>query len=557
MMGTVALTPDGDILHLYDNPATSRFFGLMPGETEGRTARALGVPEPMIALWRGHYQTAGALGRHVAFEYVHDHPRGPRTVQVTVSPLPGGEPLAPPRFGYIAEDVTERRRAEAARADSEASLSGLFEQAAVGMALVGLDGRLLRVNRRLSAMLGYDETEIGALTFQEVTYPEDLAADMAEVDRLIRGEGTAYTLEKRYLRKDGQVIWGQLAVSLLRDADNRPYRFVSIVADINARKTAEEALTLARRRLEMAASAAALGVWEWATGDAEVHYSPRARDIAGFGPDEPVTIEKVLEGTHPDDRALLIERTGRAWSAEDHLGAEYRVVHPERGVRWLRAYSAAAPDDDGGVRLFGTLEDITQQRQAEERLRLLMREVDHRANNLLTVVQSVVALTRADGVEAFRQALDGRIQALARAHQLLAASRWEGADLRRLAEEELQPYGLGDDGRIGLEGPPVSVSPAQAQALGLALHELATNAAKYGALSAPAGRVALDWRLEDGRLELTWRERGGPPAASPTRRGFGATILARSLGGPLGGSVEMDWAPEGVTARLTLPLSPP
>jgi PAS domain S-box-containing protein len=307
----------------------------------------------------------------------------------------------------------------------------------------------------------------------------------------------------------------------------------------------------------MATGAAAIGVWEWATGDQLVHYSPRARDIVGFGPDELVTIEKIVAATHPNDRALLVERTGRAWSAEDQLGAEYRVVHPERGERWVRAYSTGAPDEGGGVRLFGTIEDVTEQRQAEERLRLLMREVDHRANNLLTVVQSVVALTRADAVEPFRQALDGRIQALARAHQLLAASRWEGADLRRLAEEELKPYGLGEDGRIVLEGPPVQVSPAQAQALGLALHELATNAAKYGALSLPVGRVRIDWIREGDLLELTWRERGGPPATAPTRRGFGATILARSLGGPLGGSIEMDWAPEGLSARLTLPLTPP
>jgi PAS domain S-box-containing protein len=556
MMGTVSLPPDGDIMHLYDNPATTRFFGLLPGQTHGRTARALGVPEPMIALWRRHYDAAGALGRHVTFEYVHDHPRGPRTVRVTVSPLPV-DPLDRPRFGYIAEDVTDRRRAEAERAESEASFAALFEQAAVGMALVGLDGSWLRVNQRLCAMLGYEEAEIRRLTFQQLTHPDDLALDMAQVQRLLRGEASAYAMEKRYFRKDGQVMWAQLTVSLLRDAGGRPDRFVSVVEDIGARKAAEEAVTLGQRRLEMATGAAALGVWEWATGDQLVHYSPRARDIAGFSPDEPVTIEKVLAATHPDDRALLVERTGRAWSADDQLGAEYRVVHPERGERWVRAYSTGAPDEGGGVRLFGTIEDVTAQRQAEERLRLLMREVDHRANNLLTVVQSVVALTRADAVEPFRRALDGRIQAMARAHQLLAASRWEGADLRRLAQEELKPYGLGEDGRIFLEGPPVHVSPAQAQALGLALHELATNAAKYGALSLPAGWVRVDWSGEGGLLELTWREGGGPPVTVPTRRGFGTTILAHSLGGSLGGFVEMDWAPEGVTARLVLPLAMP
>ena len=426
MMGTVALLADGDLLHLYSNPATTRFFGIQPGEADGRTARSLGVPDPVVAMWRRHYEQAAAVKDHVGFEYLHDTPYGPRMLSVTVTAL------TPPNFSYIAEDVTERRKAEAS-------------------------------------------------------------------------------------------------------------------------------LQRTRRRLEMAVRSSRLGVWEWAFGDTAVHYSPRARDICGYAPGEPVTIERVLAHVHPDDLEMVRERTRRQPETPDEQPpVEYRIVHPQRGVRWVKAYSTVVLDDGLGagrpLRLFGALEDITEQRDDEERLRLLMREVDHRANNLLTVVQSLVALTRAGDVEGYRTALSGRVQALSRAHQLLSDTRWTGTELRRLAEEELRPYGFGEDRRIRLSGDAVSLSPGQAQALGLALHELATNAAKYGALSLPGGEVLLEWREADGELILTWRERGGPRVTAPIRTGFGATVLARCLGGPLAGRVETDWAELGLTARIHLPM---
>jgi PAS domain S-box-containing protein len=565
MMGTVAVLPDGDLLHLYDNPATTRFFGVATGQTGGRTARALGVPEASIALWRRHYEEAGRDKRHVAFEYEHEAPFGTRTISVTVSALGTHTEAGDPQFSYIAEDITERRRAEAALAESETTLRAVFEQAAIGLAVVGLDGRWLRVNGRLCQMLGYTEEEFAELTFQDISHPDDLTADLAQVERLLACEASSYVLDKRYYRRDGSLMWGQLTVSLLRRPDGTPDRFVSVVEDISARKAAEETVKLTERRLAMATRASGLGVWEWVFGSSAVHYSPRARDICGFGAQEDITIESVVGRVHPDDRGMVQARVARSRGPEiESARAEYRVLHPGLGVRWVRAFSTVVADEDAGDeagegrwRLFGTLEDITEQRENEERLRLLMREVDHRANNLLTVVQSLVHLSRAADVEDYRAVIGGRIQALSRAHQLLSEARWAGADLRRLVEEELRPYGLEERGRIRIVGVPVSLSPARAQALGLCLHELATNAAKHGALSRPEGKVAVEWRCEDEVLALRWTERGGPKVMAPRRTGFGATLLARSLGGPLGGEVALDWAEAGLTAALRLPLNDP
>ena len=162
------------------------------------------------------------------------------------------------------------------------------------------------------------------------------------------------------------------------------------------------------------------------------------------------------------------------------------------------------------MRISGVTVDITDRKEAEERQALLAREVDHRARNALALVQSIVRLTRSDSIKSYIAAVDGRIGALSRAHTLLAQSRWQGADLAHLVDEELAPYRTADAGRITVSGPDISLEPRTAQTLGLALHELSTNAAKYGALSDMSGRVKVAWELQPENLVLHWTETGGP-----------------------------------------------
>jgi PAS domain S-box-containing protein len=233
---------------------------------------------------------------------------------------------------------------------------------------------------------------------------------------------------------------------------------------------------------------------------------------------------------------------------------------PQRGEWRLRRRDGAWIDVEITSRLlpdnrwFGTVRDITVRKENDERLQLLAREVDHRANNLLAVVQSAITLSRADSAQGLKQALIGRISALARTHQLLADARWVGADLRRLVDEELRAFCGPEDGRVLIDGPPQELTPHVAQAVAMAIHELATNAVKHGALSAPGGRVEVSWRAAPGEPPvITWRERGGPKVAGePERRGLGTTLLQRALRGTIGGRTEMDWAPEGLVCRLWL-----
>jgi two-component sensor histidine kinase/CheY-like chemotaxis protein len=183
----------------------------------------------------------------------------------------------------------------------------------------------------------------------------------------------------------------------------------------------------------------------------------------------------------------------------------------------------------------------------------LAREVDHRAKNALAVVQSIVRLTQATTIENYIEAVEARIFALARAHLLLSESRWRGADLGRLVAEELAPYRTAETDKITTKGPDVTLEPARAQAVAVALHELSTNAAKYGALSVKAGRVALRWELRTGILILKWVEAGGPPVKAPASHGYGSKVIRAAIERQLGGRAVLDWRPEGLRCTLLVP----
>lgn len=190
--------------------------------------------------------------------------------------------------------------------------------------------------------------------------------------------------------------------------------------------------------------------------------------------------------------------------------------------------------------------------QAEETERMLIREVDHRAKNVLAVVQSLAQLTPFVDKTQYVTALSGRIGSLARSHSLLSSNRWSGARLDVLLEQELEPYGAENDRRLTIAGPPVLIQAEAAQSLGLVIHELATNAGKYGALSTPAGALEVSWRwADDRRLLLTWREIGGPPTVPPQRQGFGATLIANA-GRQVGATIQREWPPEGLVCEITL-----
>jgi PAS domain S-box-containing protein len=305
----------------------------------------------------------------------------------------------------------------------------------------------------------------------------------------------------------------------------------------------------------LALAAGQMGSWNWDLGTDEWRWDEGQHRIFGVDPQKfKISAENIRGLIHPDDWSSLRQSVAGLSKGERTQQSEFRVLRSNGDQRWCIGTAAASVDAAGRVvRISGVTTDVTDRKEAEERQVLLAREVDHRARNALTVIQSIIRLTRAKSVDDYVLAIEGRIKALSRAHTLLSDSRWHGADLGTLVTEELAPYGAGD--KIEIRGPDISLLPATAQGLALALHELATNAAKHGALSSMTGEVRLDWQLEPDTLILHWAENGGPDVAPPSASNFGLKVILASIEHQLGGKAAFDWDPKGLKCVLSIPRS--
>jgi PAS domain S-box-containing protein len=312
-------------------------------------------------------------------------------------------------------------------------------------------------------------------------------------------------------------------------------------------------LVESERRRSMAIAAGKMGSWDWDWINGDWMWDAGQYRIFGVDPDRFEATSASLQALlHPDDVDPLREAIARFKNGAQSYETEFRIIRPDGEMRWCSSTAAATVDRDGRIiRVSGVTVDITERKRAEERQNLLAREVDHRAKNALALAQSIVRLTRGDDVKDYIQAVEGRINALARVHTILSLSSWQGAQIGRLIDEEIAPYSSGE--QIELNGPEIQLQPATAQTLALALHELVTNSAKYGALSALSGRLKIQWNVEADGLQLLWQEQGGPRVEQPISRGFGTRSVIASIESQLGGRAEFDWRSEGLVCRLLVP----
>ena len=255
---------------------------------------------------------------------------------------------------------------------------------------------------------------------------------------------------------------------------------------------------------------------------------------------------------HPDHIDRVVEKFSKAVEAGEPWEDVFPLRHRDGEYRWFLSRAMPIRDASGQiVRWFGTNTDITEQKRTEERQTLLMREIDHRAKNALSVALAVVRLTSAPSTEVFKHSVEGRISALARVHGHLAASRWQGADLKQLITEELEPFQARGAVDITLEGPELALPPASAQSLALIAHELATNASKYGALSRPGGRIDVAWKRTASGVSVTWKETVPFKIDRPATSGFGSTLLTTLVGQFEDGQMSHDWREDGLTVRIS------
>jgi PAS domain S-box-containing protein len=283
----------------------------------------------------------------------------------------------------------------------------------------------------------------------------------------------------------------------------------------------------------------------WNNG-AERIFGYVAEEVIG----KPVTI--LIPPDRQNEEPRILERIKRGERVE-----HYETIRQRKDGNRIDISLTVSPIKDAKGKIIGASKiarDITERKRSEEQIAILAREAEHRAKNVLATVQATVHLTQSDTLDGLKHAIEGRIQALANVHRLFVESRWTGAEIHSLVSEELAAYSRDGEARVQVAGPKCLLEPGTAQAVAVTLHELATNAAKYGGLSVPEGKVRVEWlRGADGRLVLRWTETGGPPVKPPTRQGFGTRVMASMIRQQAKGEMRLDWRAEGLTCEIVLP----
>jgi PAS domain S-box-containing protein len=368
------------------------------------------------------------------------------------------------------------------------------------------------------------------------------------------------------------------AIRRMRDLGNvtflkRPFppmTFVSLVrTGLASRRRQYEArdqlekISAAEERLSFALKAGHLGAWELALPGYRLNASAIFKGIFGRAEDETFSFEALVETVHAEDRRRLRRAIEQSLEDGPDFDVECRLVTPEGDLRWAEVRGRARYDEGGQpLGLAGVALDITGRKEAEERQNLLMRELHHRVKNTLATVQAIVGSTArsAKSIEDFYEAFGARIASLAHTHDLLTEEFWQMASLRELLSKELDHYEDRGSKRIRLKGPSVQLYSDIAVPIGMALHELTTNAAKYGALSIPDGQLDVTWRLEtkDGRqiVFFDWIEKDGPEVEVPRHRGFGTRLLDRVLTAQVHAEIALEFEPGGFHFSMNFPLLP-
>ncbi len=312
-------------------------------------------------------------------------------------------------------------------------------------------------------------------------------------------------------------------------------------------------------RLQEALAAGAVTAFEWNPRNGLSQRSKNAAQILGLGPQQTFTAAQFLARVHPDDRARFKALVDKVRVDSPSYSVTFRFIRPDGREMWLEETSRAEFDTAGRVvGLKGLTRDITRRKQSEKRQDLLIAELDHRVKNVLARVAAVVMHTRqrCGTMDEFVKALHGRIQSMAAAHALLSRSRWSGVGLTDLIRHQLEPYTT--DANTTISGPEIMLTSAQTQAVAMVIHELVTNAAKYGALSSPDGRVSVNWHRTRADvaaiLTITWRELGGPPIAAPFQSGYGSGLIRDLIPHELGGTVDLVFSSDGACCKIEIPF---
>ena len=455
-----------------------------------------------------------------------------------------------------AVDISERKRVAQALAESDAKLQLFVDHAPAALAMFDTGMRYLAASRRWLDDYGLDRAPIGRNHYE--MFPEIGAAWKAVHRRCLDGAAESSDGE-RFERADGSVQWVKWECRPWFTDNGGVGGLLIAAEDVTEGRRTEEALRESEERLRFALTASRAGVWTWMIETGDVVWSPQNFELYGLDPAQgPPTLDAWERLLHPDDVATTneaIKATVEGRVAE--FRTEFRVVHPSGEEHWLLGVGNVERGSNGKpLRLTGLNLDITARKRAEELADAVKNEVNHRAKNMLAVVQAVARQSAAHAEPSeFAGRFGERLSGLAASHDLLVRSDWRGVEIGDLVRSQLAHLADSFGARITFEGSALQVTAAAAQAIGMALHELATNAGKHGALSGPAGSVRIEWELAgegaQKQFAMRWSELNGPPCAPPQRRGFGHTVIVDMAEHALDAQVSLTYPASGLVWRLS------
>lgn len=441
----------------------------------------------------------------------------------------------------------------------QARFQRIITQMPAGLVETDEHGRITLVNPRWCEMLGYCEAELLTKTIWDLTAADSLEATHTAVAALVAGADHAQ-IEKHYLRKDGTRLQASSSVNALRDASGRFLGVSAIVVDISTRLETEARLRESESRLRQILDHTNSLIGVLAPDGTLIEANLPALELGGLSRDEVIGRKfwDCFWWSHDAEEIMRLKAavTAAASGEVQRYDAFVRISEDER---MAIDFSLSPVLDDAGrvICLVPSAFDITARKRSEERLAYAMREVNHRSKNLLAVVQSMLRQMQPSDVSDFVRDFGGRLRALSACQDLLVHSPSEKLDLETLIRAQLAHFDTDVAQRLQLSGPALDVTPEAAQSLGMAIYELATNAAKHGAFLGAEGRVSVAWQIvgEDSRrLHLSWQETDGPKVTAPQRRGFGSVVLEDMLAMALSAQTEIRFQQTGLEWWLDGPL---
>jgi PAS domain S-box-containing protein len=487
----------------------------------------------------------------VEFRYRHPS-KGPIWMRAHCTPLTGaGGALQ--WHGFI-NDVTQRRadQRELEKRNEQLRLALLSSGTGIwAWDFTANAGTWTDEVHRIFGTQSFDHTPED---FRKFVHPEDRER-VSCIVRTALAERRSYEAEFRIVRQDGQVRWISNHGLPTFDEAGKPLTIIGTARDITARKEADEQLR--KFAFLVNNSQDFIGMCDLAGRPFFVNEAGLA--MVGLDDIADACQVRVEDYFFPEDRSRIVEEFLPGVLAKGHDTVEIRFRHFKTEEPIWVGYSVFTLKDENDRPIgFATIsQNIDARKQNEERMALLIDELNHRVRNTLAIVNSIATQTlkHTPTVQDFRLAFGGRITALAKTHTLLATTKWSASTLRDLIAQQLDPYTKDRVDALALAGPKLLVNPKQALTLSLVIHELAANAAKYGALSVPAGRIDIRWLIgPERKLRLTWQESGGPRVAPPTRRGFGSQLIEFNIAHEFGGEARLDYEPAGLVCVLTIPL---